>query len=234
MIDSIPTDLFASRIAAAIGTPARARMLFTLISGRERTSTELALIADVTPSTASVHLRCLNQLRLVQVVPKGKHRYYRLGGPRVAAALEALSVLAGGSRDSGVLTTVQHLRLARTCYDHLAGTLGVALFAHFTASGWLSRRRSGRAKEVDVTPAGESGLAALGINLKSVRRGRRRFAYACLDWSEQKPHLGGALGCAVLEVAERRRWVVRHLDSRALSITGVGRRELWSRFGITV
>ncbi|HTR76565.1 MAG TPA: helix-turn-helix transcriptional regulator [Gemmatimonadaceae bacterium] len=233
MID-VPTDLFASRIAAAIGLPARARMLFTLASGRERTSTELALIADVTPSTASVHLRSLRQLRLVQVVPKGKHRYYRLAGHRVNAALEALSVLAGGSRDAGVLTTVQHLRQARTCYDHLAGALGVALFARFITVGWLSQRKSGRAKMVDVTPVGVSGLAALGINLESVRRVRRKFAYACLDWSEQKPHLGGALGCALLEVSERKRWVSRNADSRALSITGVGRRELWGRFGILV
>jgi DNA-binding transcriptional ArsR family regulator len=233
MID-VPADVFASRIAAAIGSPARARMLFTLASGQQRSSTELALIADVSPSTASVHLRSLSQLRLVQVVPKGKHRYYRLAGHRVNAALEALSVLAGGSRDPGVLTTVQHLRQARTCYDHLAGMVGVALFARLTASGWLSRRQSGRAKEVDVTPSGVVGLAGLGVDLESVRRVRRKFAYACLDWSEQKPHLGGALGCAVLEIAERKRWVVRNTESRALSITAVGRRELWSRFGITV
>src|SRR5579862_9589768 len=93
-------DVAVSRIAAAIGEPARARMLYCLIDGRARTSTELAVIADVTPSTASVHLRRLRDCRLVQVHAQGKHRYYSLGGPRVAAALEALSVLAGGARDT--------------------------------------------------------------------------------------------------------------------------------------
>src|SRR5277367_6399203 len=119
------SDAPVSRIAAAIGEPARARMLYCLVDGRARTSTELAMIADVTPSTASVHLQRLKTQRLVKVVAQGKHRYYSLESANVAAALEALNVLAGESRDAFVPSTPSRLRAARTCYDHIAGTLGV-------------------------------------------------------------------------------------------------------------
>src|SRR5580693_9609836 len=112
-------DAAVSRIAAAIGEPARARMLYSLSDGRARTSTELAMVADVTPSTASVHLQRLKAQRLVKVFAQGKHRYYSLEGANVAAALEALSVLVGGSHDAFVPNTPNHLRAARTCYDHI-------------------------------------------------------------------------------------------------------------------
>src|SRR4051812_15775230 len=118
-------DNSASRIAAAIGEPARARMLYCLMDNHARTSTELAVVADVSPSTASVHLNRLTAERLVRVQAQGKHRYYRLDSADVASVLEALSVLAGGARAKFVPTAPNHLRAARTCYDHMAGTLGV-------------------------------------------------------------------------------------------------------------
>src|SRR5881296_1414288 len=136
-VDAQP-DAVASRIAAAIGQPARARMLYCLVDGRSRTSTELAMVADVTPSTASVHLHRLKAQRLVRVFAQGKHRYYGLEGTNVAAVLEALSVLAGGSRDAFEPNTPTRLRAARTCYDHIAGALGVSLHDRFQALGWLS------------------------------------------------------------------------------------------------
>jgi hypothetical protein len=113
-------------------------MLYSLLDGRARTSTELAVVADVTPSTASVHLQRLKTLRLVKVLAQGKHRYYSLAGDNVAAALEALSVLAGEPRTAFVPSTPNRLRAARTCYDHIAGTLGVSLHERFRALGWLS------------------------------------------------------------------------------------------------
>src|SRR5580704_3935742 len=118
-------DAAVCRIAAAIGEPARARMLYCLVDGRARTSTELAMVAEVTPSTASVHLQRLKTQCLVKVLAQGKHRYYSLVGENVAVALEALSVLAGGSCKSFVPNAPNRLRAARTCYDHIAGTLGV-------------------------------------------------------------------------------------------------------------
>src|SRR5579859_4366565 len=136
-------DATVAGIAAAIGEPARARMLFCLLDGRARTSTELAAVADVTPSTASVHLQRLKTLYLVKVFAQGKHRYYSLDGPNVAAALEALSVLAGGFHDAFVPNTPNRLRAARTCYDHIAGTLGVSLHDRFRTLGWLSAGAKG-------------------------------------------------------------------------------------------
>jgi DNA-binding transcriptional ArsR family regulator len=223
----------ASAIAAAMGEPARARMLYALMDGHARTSTELAVLAGVTPSTASVHLHRLQRHRLVAVLAQGKHRYYSLHGRDVAAALEALSVLAGGTRDAFAPRTPSRLRAARSCYDHLAGAAGVALHDRLMALAWLSATGE-RADDYALTAAGEKGCAALGIDVTATRALRRRFAFACRDWSERRPHLGGALGAALLTVALKRRWLVRDLDSRALSITPTGRRELRARFGVGI
>ena len=225
-------DVAVCRIAAAIGEPARARMLYCLMDGRARTSTELAMVADVSPSTASVHLTRLKTDRLVKVLVQGKHRYYSLAGPDVATTLEGLSVLAGASHNPFVPSTPSRLRLARTCYDHIAGTLGVAMHDRFTTLGWFTKRKDGVA--YDVSPAGADAFAALGIDMESTRALRRQFASACLDWSERRPHLGGALGAAVLRVALKNKWVLRDLDSRVLAITRAGRREIMARFGVQI
>jgi DNA-binding transcriptional ArsR family regulator len=227
-------DAAVSRIAAAIGEPARARMLYCLSDGRARTSTELAVVAEVTPSTASVHLQRLKAERLVKVLAQGKHRYYSLDGSHVAAALEALSVLAGGSRSPFVPSTPNRLRAARTCYDHIAGALGVTLHDRFQALGWLSSANTTSDGECDLTPKGSKAFETLGIDVEGTRALRRRFAYACVDWSERRPHLGGSLGAALLKAALKKRWVIPDLDSRALSVTRIGRRELLDRFGLTV
>ena len=220
-------DTAVAGIAAAIGEPARARILYCLLDGHARTATELAMVADVSPSTASVHLRRLETRRLVKVFAQGRHRYYSLQGQEVAAALEALSILAWGSRGRFVPHTPSRLREARTCYDHLAGTLGVSLHDRFRALGWLSA-------DYGLNPDGTSAFGALGVDIPATQALRRRFAYACLDWSERRPHLGGALGAALLTLALRRRWLEQDLDSRALSVTLLGRRELASRFGAQV
>ncbi|HXB98866.1 MAG TPA: helix-turn-helix transcriptional regulator [Terriglobales bacterium] len=228
-------DAAVSEVAAAIGEPARARMLYCLIDGRARTSTELAVVADVTASTASVHLQRLKTQRLVKVLAQGKHRYYSLEGANVAAALEALSVLAGGTRKPFVPNTPNRLRAARTCYDHMAGTIGVLLHDRFKALGWLSTATgSRRADSYDVTPNGAKAFESVGIDIDATRMLRRRFACACLDWSERRPHLGGALGAAVLKVFLNRKWIVQDLDSRVLGVTSFGRREILTRFGLSI
>ncbi len=197
-----------SAIAAAIGEPARARMLYGLADGRARTATELAVLAGVTPSTASVHLQRLQAQRLVKVITQGKHRYCSLAGPDVNAVLEALGVLAGGAPAAFVPRTPHRLRAARTCYDHLAGTLGVSLHDRFTALEYISGG-SHAEDGYDITPRGAKAFASLGIDIEATRALRRRFAYPCLDWSERRPHLGGSLGAAVLNVLLKRRWVSR-------------------------
>src|SRR5579863_5308712 len=227
-------DAAVSKIAAAIGEPARARILYCLLDGRARTSTELAMVAEVTPSTASVHLQRLKTQRLVKVLAQGKHRYYSLEGANVASALEALSVLAGGSRSAFVPTTPNPLRAARTCYDHIAGVLGVSLHDRFKSLGWMSNGSRGHDNGYDLTPAGAKAFASLGMNIDATRALRRRFAYGCVDWSERRPHVGGAVGAALLDIALKRKWVMQDLDSRALTVTRVGRQEMLTRFGLHV
>jgi DNA-binding transcriptional ArsR family regulator len=225
-------DAAVAPIAAAIGEPARARMLYCLVDGRARTSTELAVVADVTPSTASAHLHRLKALRLVKVFAQGKHRYYSLDRRDVASALESLHLLAGGTGHGFVPNTPHRLRRARTCYDHIAGTLGVSLYDRFTALGWLSALAASDVA-CDLTPTGSAAFKRLGVDVEMARALRRRFAFACLDWSERRPHLGGALGAALLRLTLRERWVAQDLDSRALRVTSAGRRELLARFGVT-
>lgn len=215
-------DDTAARIAAAIGEPARARMLYCLMDGRARTGTELAVIAEIGPSTASIHLSRLRAEHLVQVVAQGKHRYYSLAGAEVADVLEGLNVLAGRPRGEFAPNTPAHLRAARTCYDHIAGTLGVAIYDRFVDQRWIS------AESYELTPKGRESLGWLRIEASA----RRRFAYACLDWSERRAHLGGALGSAILAHALRRRWVTPDLDSRVLRVTSVGWREMSTQFGL--
>jgi DNA-binding transcriptional ArsR family regulator len=223
-------DRAVSRIAAAIGDPARSRMLYSLSDGHARTSTELAIIADVSPSTASAHLNRLKAERLVKVHAQGKHRYYSLEGPNVAAVLEGLSVLAGSPRQKFQPNTPERLRFARTCYDHMAGALGVSLHDRLRDLRWLSPGENGN--EYDVTAEGVRALARFGIDVAAVRTLRRRFACPCLDWSERRPHLAGSLGAALLEVALRKKWLVQDLDSRALRLTKIGQREMQARFGL--
>lgn len=218
-------EIAVARVAGAIGEPARARMLFCLMDGHARTSTELAVVADVSASTASAHLNRLKTERLVKVITQGKHRFYSLEGPKVARVLEGLSVLADQPRRKFVPNTPTRLRAARVCYDHLAGHLGVSLHDRLKDLGWLD-------DAYDLTAAGAKALESLGVDVEEMRKLRRRFAYACLDWSERRPHIGGALGSALLQAALKRKWVTRDLDSRAIQVTNTGRRELLARFGI--
>ena len=224
-------DGVAAAIAAAIGEPARARMLFCLADGRARTATELALVGNVTPSTASTHLNRLKAHDLVQVLVQGKHRYYRLESPEVASVLESLSVLAGRKRAVLTPNVPDHLRAARSCYDHIAGSLGVGLHDRLIALDWLAL--SGKESSYDITPQGAKALQALGLDLDEARVARRRFAFGCLDWTERRAHVGGALGAALLGLALERKWVARQ-RGRVLQVTGLGRRALAAEFGLRV
>jgi DNA-binding transcriptional ArsR family regulator len=225
-------DRQVARIAAAVGDPARSRMLYSLMNGRTRTATELALIADVSPSTASTHLQRLAADQLVRAVAHGKHRYYSISNGDVASMLESLSVVAGTSPRELAPRTPTRLRAARTCYDHLAGTLGVAIHDRLFRLGWLTTDGADREGEYRVTDNGAAGLGSLGVDVDATRRLRRRFAFACLDWSERRPHVGGAVGAAILEVALHKRWVKQDSTSRAIVVTALGSRELGRRLGI--
>ncbi|MET0541770.1 MAG: helix-turn-helix transcriptional regulator [Variovorax sp.] len=217
-----------ARIASAIAEPARSRMLCCLMDGHARTATELSAVGGVAPSTASVHLARLREQKLVESVAQGRHRYFRLAGPDVAAALEGLLVVTGGARTSFEPTTPGRLRSARTCYDHMAGSVGVALHDQLLAQGWIDAVSEGA---YELTPAGAIAFESLGMDVDALRRTRRRFACACLDWSERRAHLGGALAAGWLQLSLRRGWVQQALDGRALRLMPRAHRELPELFG---
>ena len=228
-MDAASTEQRLALIAGAIAEPSRSRMLCALLDGRARTATELGSLTELSASTTSTHLARLVEQHLLECVPQGRHRYYALAAPEVGAALESLLVVAGRASRPPTSRTPAGLRDARTCYDHLAGTLAVQLHDCLLARGWL--RRQGR--DYELGAGGEQPLAAWGIDVAVLRGKRRRFACACLDWSERRPHVGGALGAAILETAVRRRWLSQDLEGRGVRATPKGRRDWLEPLGIS-
>ena len=204
-------------VAALLGDPARANILTALIDGRALTVSELARAAGVTIQTASGHLAKLSDAQLLVGEKQGRHRYFRLSGPDVAQVLEALMGLAERTGAVRVRTGPRDeaLRAARICYDHLAGERGVDMLASL-------RRRNLIAGEEDLelTPAGRRFFVDFGIDVKALEQGRRPVCRACLDWSERRSHLGGALGAAILTEVIGRNWARR--DGRTLAFTPPG------------
>ena len=232
-MDSQSNDTAISRVAGAIAEPARTKMLCSLMDGHARTSTEMAVIADISASTASAHLARLKEDGLIKLHTQGRHRYFSLADAHVAQAIEALMVISRNAQTRFVSTTPTRLQLARTCYDHMAGSLAVKLHDYFIDSGWLTLPDAGDGT-YQLTVEGEKGMTGLGIEIETVRAQRRRFACSCLDWSMRRPHLAGALGAAVLQAVTSRKWVIQDLDSRALALTPKGRKALYGRFGIRI
>ncbi|OLB74273.1 MAG: transcriptional regulator [Actinobacteria bacterium 13_2_20CM_2_71_6] len=211
-----------SGVARLIGEPARAAMLDALLSGQALAAGELARAAGVSPATASGHLTRLRSGGLVEVVSAGRHRYYRLASPEVADVLETLSLL-GSARPVRSLResrTAQALALARTCYDHLAGRVGVAVCDALVSRAALVAGGDGYL----LTPAGEELLDGLGVPVAAARASRRHFARLCLDNTERRPHLAGALGAALCGRLLELDWLVRRTAGRrALRLTDAGR-----------
>ncbi|WP_448189928.1 metalloregulator ArsR/SmtB family transcription factor [Azospirillum sp. sgz301742] len=220
-----------AEVAAAIGDVARANILSALMDGRALTAGELAWHAGVSPQTTSGHLARLRQAGLIAEERQGRHRYHRLAGPEVAHAIEALMAVAaaGPQRHRPTGPRDEALRTARTCYDHLAGRLGVGLADALRERGHVVLADgAGR-----LTEAGGSFLAGtLGIDLTS-GRGGRPFCRTCLDWSERRPHLAGRLGAALCARCLELGWIERVRDSRAISVTEAGRRGFADAFGLS-
>lgn len=230
-MDAHRNDIDISRIAGAIAEPARTKMLCSLMDGHARTSTEMAVIAEVSASTASAHLARLKEDGLLRLHTQGRHRYYSLATAQVAQAIEALMVISANPDTRFVATTPNRLQFARTCYDHMAGTLAVQLHDHFIESGWLTASVADE-RQYQLTVSGEQAMIGLGLQIEALRAQRRRFACSCLDWSMRRPHLAGALGAAVLQMTISRKWLVQDLDSRALALTPKGKQALSCQFGI--
>lgn len=217
-MDVVPS---IASIAALVGSPARASILTILFDGRALTATELSHAAGVSSATTSEHLGKLAAAGLLNCEKHGRHRYYRLAGSHIAEALEPLFHLVQARPVPMRVPPpqVQALREARLCYDHLAGRLGVML------AGAMADRRLLIPSDRDyrLSDEGEAFCRHLGIDLQQARSQRRMFARQCLDWSERKPHLAGALGAAVTEVAFKRGWIKRTNRRRIVRVTDRGR-----------
>lgn len=206
MTDKQPCDVDLAAVGVLFGDPARAAMLTALLDGRALPAGELARCAGVSPSTATAHLRRLVDGGLVQVTTQGRHRYHRLAGPQVANVLEALAQLAPAVP---VTSLRQHrnataLGEARTCYDHLAGRRGVELRDRLVGAGAL---RATNERDHGLTTHGEHLITALGLDLRQLRSGRRVFARSCLDWTQRRPHLAGALPAAITSTFLAHGWL---------------------------
>lgn len=220
-----------AQIGAMIGVPARANMLAALAGGQALTATELSLHAGVTAQTASSHLKKMMDLNLIVVEKQGRHRYYRLADPRVFDALEPLAHLmpdqpVAHRKPSKLL---QELRESRMCYDHLAGVLGVAVADALKKQGYVTEDE----KDFHPTETGVSFLANLGIDFDDLKTKRRHLARRCLDWSERRPHVGGALGAAIADSFLEKGWIERVPDTRKVILTDQGRGALTETLGIS-
>ncbi|MBA2780801.1 ArsR/SmtB family transcription factor [Billgrantia kenyensis] len=216
-----------SRLARTIGDPTRMGMLALLMEGRALTAKELAYGCGVQPGTATEHLKRLQRDGLIESTAQGRHKYYRLASAEVAHVVEALMVVA---KPMKVRRPAGAMGAARFCYDHLAGELGTRLTAVLLEREFLVV--DGDA--MDVTERGKVWFADFGIDVATLRKRRRRFAYPCLDWSERRDHLGGALGAAVAERMLELGWIDRQKHSRVVSISELGHQALANEFGFVI
>ena len=205
-----------TRIAGLIGEAGRIRMLTALLDGNSHSASELAMAAAVSPQTASSHLSKLLSGGLVVSQRIGRQRLFRLKNTDVAVAIEALGALA---QNSGTFA-VPEMRFARTCYDHLAGVLAIALRNELLRRGALRHRKG----VFMVTPMGRQLLHTLDIDTDSLRAQRRSFAHKCMDWTERHHHIGGAVGAALLSRLIEMKWLARMRDTRAVRLTHAGER----------
>jgi DNA-binding transcriptional ArsR family regulator len=228
---AVITDESIAPVAALLADPTRMTILWALSDGRASPAGDLARQARVSPSTASEHLARLLDGGLVAVERHGRHRYYRIGGPEVVAALEAIGALArpAPATDYRQVAAAKAVRHARSCYDHLAGALGVEVTRALVAKGALVLED----ERYDVPP-GWVGFFVdeLGVDVAGARAGRRQFARACLDWTERDFHIAGALGAELLRRFLTLGWLERTPGSRALRVTALGRREFHRTLGV--
>ena len=216
-----------SRVARTIGDPTRMRMLMLLMEGRALTAKELAHGVQVEPATATAHLRRLLADELVICTAQGRHKYFRLASPNVAHCVETLLAIAMPTATTAPVRS-HPIHQARYCYDHLAGRLGTQITEALLKRELLSTH----GKSFVVSKKGERWFGKFGIDLGAVAESRRRFACVCLDWSERKDHLGGALGSALAQRMLEAGWLKRKTGTRIATVTENGCDALESHFGI--
>ncbi len=218
------------KVAALIGDPVRSKMLFALLDGRELSASELAFRGDASPQAASAHLAKLVEGGLLCARNAGRQRLFRIASGEIAHAIEVLASIAPVTPVTSLNqhSAMQRLRVARSCYDHLAGRLGVALTDALTAQRLLAARSDA----FTVTRDGERFFSDLRVDVERARAGKRHFARACMDWTERRHHIAGSLGAALLDRFLKNGWVLRNSRDRSLEITASGNEQLQNVFGI--
>jgi len=210
--------------AALIADPARASMLTALLDGKPRSAGELAMVAGVSAQSASMHLAQLLEGGLLEVSAEGRHRYYFMARPEIAHAIESLGAISTTQRYRPTGAS-RALCYARTCYDHLAGELAIRMADAFERNHWLVAKGL---REYEVTAEGEDLLNEWRIDVAELRDSRRNFAKRCLDWTERRDHIAGAVGAAICGKLIEFHWIKRDKKSRAVHVTHAGQRELES------
>jgi len=228
LMSRVRTDPDLGRIARLIGDASRAAMLMALAGGRALPAGELARCARVSPQTASAHLDKLFRAHLIAVEVQGRHHYYRLSGPHVARALESLAVVAVPPLNASQNESAKALRFARFCYDHLAGKLGVAVTRALCDQNHIDDADEGYI----VTAQGRAWFHALGIDVRALRANHRPLTRRCLDWSERRHHLAGALGAALAHRFLQLKWIARVPGTRALRVSGRGEAALRAHLAV--
>ncbi|MFJ7372521.1 ArsR/SmtB family transcription factor [Lysinibacillus capsici] len=210
-----------AEIAALLGETSRATILASMMDGRFHTASELAYMAAIKPQTASFHLAKLVEGKLIKVEKQGRHRYFQLSGEDIAQFLESFLAISPPPevRSLKQSSQIKLLQDARTCYDHLAGKLGVQLTESMLKAGYLTLE----GKQFVLTDEGILFFTTFGIDLTALKRKRRSFSHACLDWSERRYHLAGALGCELLNQFFNLGWLLRVPSIRAIKVTEKGK-----------
>lgn len=223
-----------TQIASLIGEPVRAKILWTLMDGRAYTARELAIGVETTPQNLSMHLSKLLRAGLLAVEAQGRHRYYTFSREEVAYAVEAMANLIPAGQAVRKDPEVVPIKFCRTCYDHLAGKVGVSIMESLLRQKLIVYRdkEADMTAKLDVTPKGALWFAEWGIDCGEIKRQRRAFAKSCLDWTERRHHLAGALGAALLEKMLEAHWVRRMTETRAVVVTGKGRQALEAKFNL--
>ena len=220
------------QIATLIGDPTRATIMWTLLEGKAFTATELAITVTTSPQNISMHLTKLVQANLLVVESQGRHKYYRFARKEIAYAIEAMISLIPPPISSQKTKTekVSGIKHCRTCYDHLAGKVGVALTDSLLQQQLLVDTSGG----FEISSEGEKWFTEFGIPLTALKQQKRSFLRPCLDWSERRPHIAGSLATALLDKMLLKDWLRKTKDSRALIVTAKGKKEFQSRLGITI